>query len=274
MSPVFAPVPLSPSLHVLLRGSSTPSIGPPGYQPSPTLAPLDLSSPMVRPPLDAGKMMSSANSSGGSSAHTVALFMAQMQTSTPLAPAPPSPEPLEMAPAAATLEEVQTSTADARVDEDDEEDDEDDAQSQRDSVSEPSQRDSVSEPSPAAMFELPPTQALEGGEEGASLLLALGAFGSAEPPVVASPPLSPRDRPPSRAARVTSSRTGAALKRRGVADRASSFHCKFPQCGKRYGCPDAVRKHCRKQHSEWLRSLGNAGPTSYCHWDPEVEEEQ
>ena len=54
--------------------------------------------------------------------------------------------------------------------------------------------------------------------EGASLLLALGAFGSAEPPAVASPPLSPRDRPPSRAARVTSSRTGAPLKRRGVAD--------------------------------------------------------
>ena len=30
-------------------------------------------------------------------------------------------------------------------------------------------------------------------------------------------------------------------KRRGVADRASHFYCKHPDCGKSYGCPDAVR---------------------------------
>ena len=57
-------------------------------------------------------------------------------------------------------------------------------------------------------------------------------------------------------------------KRRGVADRASHFYCKHPECGKSYGCPDAVRKHCRKKHSEWLRRLGaSSGPSGYCRWD-------
>ena len=57
-------------------------------------------------------------------------------------------------------------------------------------------------------------------------------------------------------------------KRRGVADRASHFYCKHPECGKSYGCPDAVRKHCRKKHSDWLKKLGAAsGPSGYCRWD-------
>lgn len=57
-------------------------------------------------------------------------------------------------------------------------------------------------------------------------------------------------------------------KRRGVADRASHFYCRHPECGKSYGCPDAVRKHCRKKHSDWLKKLGAAsGPSGYCRWD-------
>ena len=57
-------------------------------------------------------------------------------------------------------------------------------------------------------------------------------------------------------------------KRRGVADRASHFFCKHPECGKSYGCPDAVRRHCRKKHPEWLRRLGaSSGPSGYCRWD-------
>jgi hypothetical protein len=57
------------------------------------------------------------------------------------------------------------------------------------------------------------------------------------------------------------------LKRRGVADRASQFTCRHVGCGKAYGCPDAVRKHCRKAHQEWLRSLGHVGPAGYCSWE-------
>lgn len=54
-------------------------------------------------------------------------------------------------------------------------------------------------------------------------------------------------------------------KRRGVADRASHFFCKHPECGKSYGCPDAVRKHCRKKHPEWLgRQPVDCGPSAYC----------
>ena len=58
------------------------------------------------------------------------------------------------------------------------------------------------------------------------------------------------------------------LKRRGVADRASQFTCRHLGCGKAYGCPDAVRKHCRKAHQDWLRSLGHVGPAGYCSWEP------
>ena len=72
--------------------------------------------------------------------------------------------------------------------------------------------------------------------------------------------------PAARAERRPSPSTGS-LKRRGVADRASQFFCKHVGCGKAYGCPDAVRKHCRKTHQEWLRSLGHVGPAGYCSWE-------
>ena len=73
---------------------------------------------------------------------------------------------------------------------------------------------------------------------------------------------------PRRAKRASSSTAAGPLKRRGVADRASQFTCKHPGCGKLYGCPDAVRKHCRKAHYDWLRSLGPVGPAGYCSWEP------
>ena len=52
------------------------------------------------------------------------------------------------------------------------------------------------------------------------------------------------------------------LKKRGLADCASLFTCRHPGCGKTYSCPDAVRKH-----SDWLRSLPDLGPTTYCSWE-------
>ena len=52
---------------------------------------------------------------------------------------------------------------------------------------------------------------------------------------------------------------------RGVADRASHFFCKHPECDKSYSCPDAVRRHCRKKHPEWLgRQPVDCGPSAYC----------
>ena len=91
----------------------------------------------------------------------------------------------------------------------------------------------------------------EGGEEGATLQLA---FQRGASPCRDFSPSSARE-------------TSAPQKRRGVADRASHFYCKHPGCGKAYGCPDAVRKHCRKKHSEWLRRLGHLGPAGYCRWE-------
>ena len=35
----------------------------------------------------------------------------------------------------------------------------------------------------------------------------------------------------------------------------SRFRCKFPGCHKLYASTDAVRKHCRKRHLEWLRQI-------------------
>eukprot|EP00966_Prymnesium_polylepis_P247018 5712878-Prymnesium_polylepis.2 len=36
------------------------------------------------------------------------------------------------------------------------------------------------------------------------------------------------------------------------------FQCAYPKCPKTYASQDAVRKHCRLQHLEWLRNLQTA----------------
>jgi hypothetical protein len=44
------------------------------------------------------------------------------------------------------------------------------------------------------------------------------------------------------------------------------FFCRYPGCGKGYASTDAVRKHCRQRHLEWLRRLGHGCPALYCRW--------
>ena len=54
----------------------------------------------------------------------------------------------------------------------------------------------------------------------------------------------------------------------------SRFRCKYPGCRKLYASTDAVRKHCRKRHLEWLRQIdrfsaherGTPKPALYCVW--------
>jgi len=48
---------------------------------------------------------------------------------------------------------------------------------------------------------------------------------------------------------------------------ASRFFCKFPRCGKAYASTDAVRKHCRQRHLDWLRRQGHGCPALYCRWE-------
>mmetsp|Transcript_18028 Transcript_18028/g.38722 ORF Transcript_18028/g.38722 Transcript_18028/m.38722 type:complete len:222 (-) Transcript_18028:179-844(-) len=50
-------------------------------------------------------------------------------------------------------------------------------------------------------------------------------------------------------------------------DNAIRFYCRFPGCGRGYASTDAVRKHCRQRHLEWLRRLGHGTPALYCQWD-------
>jgi len=50
-------------------------------------------------------------------------------------------------------------------------------------------------------------------------------------------------------------------------DAATRFFCKFPRCGKAYASTDAVRKHCRQRHLDWLRRLGHGCPALYCRWE-------
>jgi len=50
-------------------------------------------------------------------------------------------------------------------------------------------------------------------------------------------------------------------------DPSIRFYCRFPRCGKGYASTDAVRKHCRQRHLEWLRRLGHGCPALYCRWD-------
>jgi len=49
-------------------------------------------------------------------------------------------------------------------------------------------------------------------------------------------------------------------------DGKSHYFCRFPGCGKGYASTDAVRKHCRQRHLEWLRQLGHGCPALYCRW--------
>mmetsp|Transcript_6089 Transcript_6089/g.13315 ORF Transcript_6089/g.13315 Transcript_6089/m.13315 type:complete len:230 (-) Transcript_6089:343-1032(-) len=52
------------------------------------------------------------------------------------------------------------------------------------------------------------------------------------------------------------------------------FQCRHPGCSKVYASTDAVRKHCRKRHMEWLRRLDKIAsrerqmpkPALYCRW--------
>lgn len=52
------------------------------------------------------------------------------------------------------------------------------------------------------------------------------------------------------------------------------FRCRFPGCSKLYASTDAVRKHCRKRHGEWLKKLDIIAtqerqlpkPALYCVW--------
>jgi len=44
----------------------------------------------------------------------------------------------------------------------------------------------------------------------------------------------------------------------------SRYFCRYPGCGKGYASTDAVRKHCRQRHLEWLRRLGHGCPALYC----------
>jgi len=53
----------------------------------------------------------------------------------------------------------------------------------------------------------------------------------------------------------------------GAGPEASRFFCKFPRCGKAYASTDAVRKHCRQRHLDWLRRLGHGCPALYCRWE-------
>ena len=44
---------------------------------------------------------------------------------------------------------------------------------------------------------------------------------------------------------------------------ATIFTCKFPGCAREYASRDAVRKHCRLRHLEWLRSLDRSPPEEH-----------
>eukprot|EP00964_Phaeocystis_antarctica_P139068 scaffold103779_cov51-Phaeocystis_antarctica.AAC.1 len=82
-----------------------------------------------------------------------------------------------------------------------------------------------------------------------------------------APRAAPAPRPPPKSRADRGIGGGGVVKRRGIADLATQFVCRHPACGKAYGCPDAVRKHCRKEHSDWLRDRPNHGPEGYCSWE-------
>jgi len=59
---------------------------------------------------------------------------------------------------------------------------------------------------------------------------------------------------------------GSAIQKGGNLGEAR-FFCRFPRCNKAYASTDAVRKHCRQRHLDWLRRLGHGCPALYCRWE-------
>ena len=57
---------------------------------------------------------------------------------------------------------------------------------------------------------------------------------------------------------------------RGITSCATQFYCKGPSCDKVYSNADNCRKHCKKEHAEWLRSLTTLGPVGYCSFEPGI----
>lgn len=76
------------------------------------------------------------------------------------------------------------------------------------------------------------------------------------------PPVATRPERPERA-----QLQSAITKGSGSGDSSIRFYCRFPRCGKGYASTDAVRKHCRQRHLEWLRRLGHGCPALYCRWE-------
>ena len=83
-----------------------------------------------------------------------------------------------------------------------------------------------------------------------------GVSSPAEPPAAAAPS---RDA----AAPSASSPTADAEPQRPAAEGLLvEFECR--QCAKRYQSKDAVRKHCRNNHRQWLTAIGQGDPSLYC----------
>ena len=100
-----------------------------------------------------------------------------------------------------------------------------------------------------------------------SAIMALLAL-QREPSPTADPSREPS--PEGERRRRPASPGGLSLSRQGSIckpETASRFFCKFPKCGKAYASTDAVRKHCRQRHLDWLRRLGHGCPALYCRWE-------
>ena len=125
--------------------------------------------------------------------------------------------------------------------------------------------DSASSSEEADALFAPMTVTVGHDKDAESAIMALLAL-QREP----SPPADPsRDSSPERRRRPASP-GGLTLSRQSSIckpDTASRFYCKFPKCGKAYASTDAVRKHCRQRHLDWLRRLGHGCPALDCRWE-------
>ena len=77
----------------------------------------------------------------------------------------------------------------------------------------------------------------------------------------------PSDSPRSAAAKKILAKPAEQLVPGSFVQAVPQFTCKHPGCGKVYSSSDCVRKHCRREHRDWLSSLSSRGPETYCSWE-------
>ena len=99
--------------------------------------------------------------------------------------------------------------------------------------------------------------------ECSEIALSVGPNGTIAPPLETSVrPRCPSRPPRPNSATGNDAESGSSSRATSPAVSGRAYLCK--RCGREYASTDAVRKHARQNHGDWLREMGQGSPLLYC----------